>query len=150
MTRLEQLAVTQSDITSLSGVESLEDLRYLDVAYVPKLHSLAALSKCSVGIRELDITNARNVRSYKPIASLEKLRRLRLSYSASMKNLNWTAGMSDLDFFSFVDTNVENGDLSPLLKLPKLRYVGSMNKRHYSHNCDDLNEILNHRDEAST
>lgn len=147
VTRLEQLEITQSDLTSLAGVEALEDLRYLEVAYVPKLESLAALSKCGAGIRELDITNARNIRNYKPIASIEKLRRLRISYSAPMKNLKWTAGMNDLDFFSFVDTNVENGDLSPLLKLPKLRYVGSMNKRHHSHNCDDLNEILNQRDE---
>lgn len=149
VTRLEQLAVTQSDLTSLAGVEALEDLRYLDVAYVPKLESLTALSKCGVGIRELDITNARNVRNYKPIASLQKLRNLRISYSAPMKNLKWTAGLNNLDSFSFVDTNVEDGDLSPLLKLPKLRYVGSMNKKHYSHNCDDLNEVLNQRDERS-
>jgi hypothetical protein len=47
--------------------------------------------------------------------------------------------------FTFVETNVVDGDLSMLLELPELRYVGSVNKKHYNHNVDKLNEQLQAR-----
>jgi hypothetical protein len=57
--------------------------------------------------------------------------------------------MRRLDFFSFVDTNVLDGDLSPLLDLPKLRYVGTMDKRNYSHKMAEFNELLAQRDRST-
>ncbi len=63
-----------------------------------------------------------------------------------MPNLKWTEGMSYLDFFSFVETNVVDGDLSPLLQLPSLRYVGTMDKKHHNYyKCDAINALLNQR-----
>ena len=50
--------------------------------------------------------------------------------------------MANLDFFSFVETPVADGDLCPLLELPRLEYVGTMDKRHYSHKCDEINTLL--------
>lgn len=140
--RLEVLAITQTNIGSLIGLDALEDLRYLDVAYAPNLKSLKALASGGPAIRELSFDNAKNIESYTPIASISHLRRLKLSRCPPMQNLKWTAGLDQLDFFSFVETNVVDGDLSPLLKLPKLRYVGTMGKRHYSHKMHALNELL--------
>jgi hypothetical protein len=62
-----------------------------------------------------------------------------------MPNLRWTQGLNELDNFSFVETNVEDGNLSPLLELPKLRYVGTMDKKHYSHKFAALNALLEER-----
>ena len=45
-------------------------------------------------------------------------------------------------------TNVADNDLSPLLQLPKLRYVGTMDKRSYNYKCDALNKLLAQRDSA--
>lgn len=143
--RLELLEMRQTKITSLVGLESLEDLRYLDVAYAPKLQSLAALAKGGAGIRELSFSNTPKIESYRPIALIPRLRRLKLSTSAPMPDLKWTAGMKHLDFFSFVETLVKDGDLSPLLGLPKLEYVGTMDKRTYNYKCDALNQILQER-----
>jgi hypothetical protein len=144
-TRLEWLALTQTDITSLAGLESLEDLRYFETAYASKLESLDVFAKGGVRLRELSISKARKISSYEPIASLQRLRRLRLSDCAPMANLKWTHGLDYLDFFSFVETNVEDGDLSPLLLLPKLRYVGTMDKKHYNYKCDAFNRLLGQR-----
>ena len=140
--RLEWLAITQTNIASLAGVEMLEDLRYLEVAYAPKLELLDALAFAEIGIRELSLGKAKKISSYRPIASISQLRRLKLSDCASMANLKWVAGMNRLDFFSFVETNVVDGDLTPLLSLPKLQYVGTMDKKHYNYKCNRLNEVL--------
>ena len=43
-TRLERLSLTQTSIASLDGLESLEDLRYLELAYALQLESLKALA----------------------------------------------------------------------------------------------------------
>jgi hypothetical protein len=143
--RLEWLALTQTGIASLAGVETLEDLRYFDVAYAPKLATLESLRLDRVEIRELSLGKAKKVASYEPLASLRWLRRLRISSCAPMTDLRWTKGMNRLDFFSFVETDVEDGDLAPLLELPKLQYVGAMNKRNFNPSPDAINEILRRR-----
>lgn len=140
--RLEDLEIVQSTITSLDGVETLEDLRILDFAYTPKLRSLAALKKCEDGLRTLSFERSKNLQSYRPLASLTRLKDLRLSSCMDMPNLKWTRGMDALEFFSFVETNVVDGDLSPLLKLPRLLYVGTVDKRHYNYKMHEFNELL--------
>lgn len=149
ITRLEWLELTQTSITSLAGLKTLEDLRYFTVAYAPRLESLEGLGRGGPEIRELHLAKAKAIRSYRPIASISHLRRLMISACASMPNLKWLAGLNQLDFFSFVETNVEDGDLSPLLELPELRYVGTLDKKHYNYGCDLLNEILNQRSSTS-
>lgn len=150
VTRLESLDIVKTDISSLSGVKTLEDLRYLEIAYAPKLTSLDSLSVGDCGIREISFESVKKVSSYKPIASLPYLRRLKLFSCAPMPDLKWTKGMNRLDSFSFVETNVENGDLSPLLDLPRLRYVGTMDKKHYNYKFAKLNELLDERARANT
>jgi len=149
ITRLERLAIAQTSIKSLDGLEMLEDLRWLEIANAPKLETLKALSMHDSDIRELSFENAKKIESYAPIASIPKLRRLMLTGCAPMQNLKWTAGMIRLDMFSFVDTNVVGGDLSPLLDLPKLRYAGTLDKRHYNYKGAALNEILEARERGN-
>jgi hypothetical protein len=149
-TRLEWLALTQTNIMSLTGLETLEDLRYLDLAYAPALESLDVFRPGRLQLRELSIEKAKKIASYEPIAALPWLRRLKLSWCAPMPDLKWTKGMDLLDNFSFVETNVEDGDLSPLLELPKLRYVGTMDKKHYNYKFNAINEILSQRADADS
>ena len=140
--RLEELEINQTQIDSLAGMERLEDLRYLTVSRASRLESLDALAACA-GLRELSMSGAKRIRSYLPLARLPRLRQLKLTGCTPMESLAWTAGMEHLDFFSFVDTDVRDGDLTPLLQLPRLRYAGSMNRRHYTPRIDALNAELN-------
>jgi hypothetical protein len=113
---------------------------------VPTPHTrYASLRDGHPEIRELKLSKAKGIRSYLPIASISHLRRLQLATCASMPDLNWTKGLNELDFFAFVDTNVASNDLSPLLDLPKLQYVGTMNKRSYNYTSDALNKLLSRR-----
>lgn len=146
--RLEELSIVQTPITSLAGLETLEDLRYLDIAYAAKLESLDVLASGQSGLREISLSHAKKIPSYRPLAAVSHLRRLKLSCCAPMSDLKWTAGMNELDMFTFVETNVEDGNLTPLLSLPKLRDVGTMDKRHYNYKCNALNELLKQKASA--
>lgn len=139
---LVNLTLTRTTIQSLAGVEGLEDLRRLDIAYAPRLSALSALQLSSCGIRELGVSNAKSIEDYAPIASLAFLRRLSLTACAPMSSLDWVSPLERLSFLSFVDTNVDSGDLAPLLSLKSLRYVGTLDKRHYSHKSEDINTLL--------
>lgn len=44
--------------------------------------------------------------------------------------------------FRFVDTNVLDGDLSPILDHPTIRSVGFLNKRHYNFKDDKMDALL--------
>ena len=141
-TRLERLWLVRPGIDSIEGVECLEDLRYLNLAYAPKIKSLTSLAAPTVDLRELRLQNMKGISDYSPLASIRRLRRLIISKCAPMENLSWTKGMDYLDSIAFVETKVLNGDLSPLLSLPLLRYVGAGNKKHYSHTDEELNALL--------
>jgi hypothetical protein len=143
--RLESLYIGRSTITSLDGIETLEDLRTLDIAYMSKLESLDAFRKCESGLRILGIERARNIQSYLPIAALTRLKDLRLFGCPPMQDLKWTKGMNWLEHFSFVETNVIDGDLEPLLELERLSYIGTEDKRHYNHKMHDFIEMLANR-----
>jgi hypothetical protein len=146
--RLERFFAAQTNIETLDGVETLDDLRHLTVAHASKLESLTALAERDCGIRELHFDKVKKIASYEPIGAIKMLRWLELSACAPMKNLKWTAGLNHLDFFSFVDTNVLDGDLSPLVRLPKLRKIGTFDKKHYQQKSDEIEAILERRSQS--
>jgi hypothetical protein len=144
--RLERLSIVRSTITSLDGIETLEDLRVLNVAYMSKLELLDAFRKCEdTGLRSLSIERAKNIKSYAPIASLTRLKELKLFGCPAMPDVKWTKGLNWLEHFSFVETNMIDGDLNPLLKLERLSYIGTEDKRHYNHKMHDFIELLANR-----
>ncbi len=142
---LVNLSLTKTNIHSLTGLEGLEDLRTLAVAYAPKLAALDSLATSAPGLRQLHFGHAKAIESYAPMSGLRLLRKLQLSACAPMPDLGWIAALERLSFLSFVDTNVVSGDLSPLLSLGRLRYVGTFKKRHYSHSPEELNAVLQGR-----
>lgn len=143
--RLEWLELTQTNVQTLAGIETLADLRYCSIAYAPQLRSLAASASGDLQLRDLELSKAKKIESYEPLAALRWLRRLKISSCAPLPNLQWTRGLNLLDSFSFVDTNVDDGDLTPLQDLPELRYVGSFSKKNYNLNVDKLNEQFQQR-----
>ncbi len=146
LTGLVNLSLTKTNIHSLAGVDALEDLRTLGVAFAPKLARLDSLAASSLGLRQLSFDNARAIATYSPISGLRFLRKLQLSACAPTPDLEWLAPLERLSFLSFVDTNVVSGDMGPLLALKSLRFVGTLDKRHYSHRPDELAALLQSRE----
>jgi hypothetical protein len=143
--RLEQLSLIKTTVESLQGIETLTDLRQCEISYAAQLQSLSALETEELQLRDFSISKAKAIVEYRPIAACRWLRNLWLSSCAPLSDLSWLLPLQRLEFISIVETDLASGDLTPLLKLPELRYVGSMDKKHYKPRIDDFNEQLNAR-----
>lgn len=96
-------------------------------------------------MRDLCLFNAKKIVDYRPIARCRWLRTLKLTSCVPLADLKWLEPLQRLESFSFVETPVADNDLRPLLKLPALRYAGSMDKKNYTPRIDDLNRQLEAR-----
>lgn len=138
--RLENLDIICSNIESLKGIETLKDLKNLMIAYAPKLKNISDITKTN--LREIEFANVKKIEDYRFLSNLEYLRKIILDNCADIEDINWISYLNNLDFFTFMKTNIVDGDLDSLLHLPNLRYVGSFNKKHYNLKIEEINKQL--------
>lgn len=125
---LRYLELVRGNLVSLDGIERYRRLEHLSLAYVSSLSCLGAMDQLPLQILEME--NCRKAVSVESISRCASLRKLRLSGCGSIKSAKFVDALGSLEFFSFVGTDVIDGDLSPLLRLG---YVGFIDRRHYSH-----------------
>ena len=112
LTNLSRLSLQVChSLENLDGIEALQNLRQLHLSEVHKITSLECLRPLK-NLEALIISDARDIKSVAPLEELKNLRAV------------WIAGTR---------TNIVDGDLTPLTKLPKLGMLVLGNKRHYSH-----------------
>ncbi len=99
------------NLENLDGIEALQNLQLLNLSEVHKITSLECLTPLK-NLEALVISDARDIKSVGPLEELTNLKAV------------WIAGTK---------TNIVDGDLTPLTKLPKLGMLVVGNKRHYSH-----------------
>ena len=139
LSSLKSLKITQSNLSSLSGLEGLGHLEEFEAYYFSKLENLAAIGVVNKSLKSLILENCKKIRDYEDaLSSLENLQKLILGDCGPLNNLKFINRLKKLNFFSFVGTNITDGDLSLLLKA-KIEYVGFDDKRHYSHKMKDVN-----------
>ena len=70
---------------------------------------------------------------------------MRINSRREIENLDFLKEFPELIEFRFVDTKIKSGDLSPILKHPKIRSVGFLNKRHYNFKDKELKTLLSEK-----
>ena len=138
LNNLESLQITQSSIESFSGLERLTCLNRFEGYYLSKLTSLDGLENLK-SLKTLVIENCKKIKNYEStLGKLFELEKLILSNCGELDSIEFVKRIPNLKFFSFVGTNVKNGDLLAL-KEKKMDFVGFDNKRHYSHKMKEIN-----------
>jgi hypothetical protein len=133
LTRLESLTILGAPTSSLEGLSPLVELRSLRLGDLRKLPSLRGIENL-VRLEKLEISTCRKIRAIGEISSLAKLRELYLDNMGGLQSLKPLAQLSHLHRITFAEsTNILDGDLSPLLGLPRLELISFQNRRHYSH-----------------
>jgi hypothetical protein len=117
-------------------------LRRLEAHYCTKLESARGLAADCPGLRHLHLNTCRKFRDLTSLLKLKHLEVLCLNACGDLPDLEFLAGFPKLRDFRFVDTNVLDGDLSPLLSHPKLESVGTLDKRHYTHKAAEIEAAL--------
>jgi len=140
---LHGLEIIQSPLVSVEGVQKYSHLKRLELAYLPKLVHLQPFESCSLRELEiLEISKCPSLAEYDALGSLTSLNILRLFSCNDIPNLGFLNTLSELKDFRFLETNVTDGDLSPILSLKLLEGVGFTNKRHFSHKARELRNLL--------
>lgn len=117
--RIESFAITAS--TALEKVEPLSILKCL------KYLAIAGHSK-------LDIRFVKDCRA---------LRKLWINGMGKIPSLDFLASCKNLEYLQMLfSTNVQDGNLDILLKLPRLKAARFEDRAHYSHSVTKLNELI--------
>ena len=135
---LESLALMNSSANDLRGLGALRNLRKLRLAGMTRLRSLAGLEGANT-LEELMIEKCRGLRSIAEIGQLRALRHFGLIDCGRIESLKPLVSLGNLESVLFYEsTNIEDGDLSPLLDKRRLVRVSFMNRPHYSHRREDF------------
>jgi hypothetical protein len=110
----------------------------LELAYLSKLESFEDVVQLP-NLEVLDVQRCKKLKGHELVTSLKRLRILRLNDCGEMANVAFVSGMPALEEFRFVNTNVIDGNLQPLARLKR---VGFLAKKHYSHTPEQLDAVL--------
>lgn len=142
MTELKRLQLKSRNIQSLAGVECLKNLEFLDLAYCTKLETLAGVEKC-LELQMVELDNCKKIKDVAVLGELPGLKHFVLANCKNIRSLQPLSKCSFLESLIFVgDTNVEDGELGPLLEMPRLKNMRFMDRRHYTHKMQDVLSML--------
>jgi len=111
---LRRLSVVAcNSLQSVQGIEFLKDLLVLSIEQAKVLSDVSTLAHCFT-LRTLVLKECPNIKTLEPIRGLPNLE---------------TVGLMQT-------TNVKDGNLEPLLSLPKLQNATFIDRPHYSHRSD--------------
>jgi len=132
---LERLHLTQCRIESLQGIEYINTLNSLEIAYLRTLKSLKGLGDLYNSLKFLKIEVCKNIQDFSTIQTLSNLEMLILTKCGELPSINFIRKLENLESFSFLGTNVLDGDISPCTRLKQVYFT---NKKHYSHKEKDF------------
>jgi hypothetical protein len=149
ITSAEYLEVNFSNITSFLEIAKLGKIKRLELSWCLKLKSDIGLSGIGDHLEWLHVNTSRKFSPKKDLFELRDLKVLCLNGCAPLENLRFLERMPNLLDFRFVDTNVLDGDLTPLMNHPSLVNAGFLDKRHYNLKSADVQIHLRERNEKA-
>lgn len=134
--QLEELSLIQSRKLILTGIDRFSLLKKIGIYYLAGLKDISALSALGGGILEwLEFGNCPKITNHDEVRVIRSLKRLAFNHCGEIPSLTFLNELTALESFSFVGTNIIDGDLTPCLRL---KFAGFLNKRHYSHRSEEF------------
>jgi Leucine-rich repeat (LRR) protein len=139
MRQMVRLRVGDSrTLSTLDGITDLTRLRTIGLYGLPRLHNLELLPALAGSLEVVDLNQCRYLSTVDPLAELKQLKRLVLVDCGRVPSVRAVADCRTLrQFFFYGDTNVVDGDLEFLRRMP-LSDVAFKNRRHYSVRREEL------------
>lgn len=135
--QLQQLDLTQGTITSLNGISRFSGLSDLGLHYLSKLEHLGELDLPK--LKKFRAENCKRLADHQQLETCINLEDLKIHHCGSMQSVQFIKNLKKLKTFRFIDTEVIDGDLSPLLDLEDVYFT---EKKHYSHKTKNFNQMM--------
>ena len=145
LVNLRSLAVLNAPIENIHGLCTLTKLLSLRLGNLKRLRSLAGLESLEL-LNELNVDTCPKIESIGEVAQVGQLAKLNLSNCGRIASLKPLRALKRLEMVTFYEsTDIVDGDLSPLLELPRLVRVSFRNRRHYSHRREEFGALYGPR-----
>lgn len=131
--KVRKLTIGNSTIGELNWATSLPVLEKLELIKCRKINDFKPLASCKK-LKWLAINGCKGLSTIDFVAELENLEIFVFSDCGEISSIAPLTSMSSLKAVSFSGTTtIEDGDLFPLLSLPKLAMLSFSPRKHYSH-----------------
>jgi hypothetical protein len=130
--------LTWANIKNFQCLEKFKSIKRLETHYCVKLETDKGLSKFNDTLEFLHINQSKKFIFSDELLQLKRLKVLCLNACAPIESLEFLKHFPKLIDFRFVNTNILDGNLNPLLDHPTLRTVGFLDKKHYNFKSDKL------------
>ncbi|WP_228520558.1 hypothetical protein [Flavobacterium sp. CSZ] len=139
------LELNCANIKNFTGLEKFNNLKRLELHYCVKLQEDRGLNQIRNSLEFLHINQSKKLKFTDELLKLKKLKVLCLNACAPIENLNFLNSFPNLIDFRFVNTNILDGNLKPILEHPTLRTVGFLNKKHYNYKSEKIKQELENK-----
>ena len=143
--KLKYLELNWANIKNFDGIEKFKNLKRLELHYCVKLENDFGLSKLKESLEFLHINTSKKFIFTNELLELKKLKVLCLNACGPIENLEFLKNFPNLIDFRFVDTNILDGNLKPILEHQNIKNVGFLNKKHYNYKDDKLKTELGNK-----
>lgn len=142
---LKDLDLLRSCIKTLSGIEKYPNLEKLVITLGKYLTTIGDLTHCPF-LKVLELEGCKNIDDLQEtLSKCHRLERLVLMKVSDLENIRFIEHLPNLKWLNLMDTNVIDGDMSPLLNHPSLEYVVFTSKKHFSHTEAQIRALLQAR-----
>ena len=135
LTNLRELIIVRSTLKSLIGINNFSKIESIRLSNLIKLTDISSLSGCKA--ISIYIENAKQISSYLPLAECKNLTHLCIHGSAPIPSLDFINALPNLLSFRFINTEIMDGNLHPLLRLGDVDFI---QKSKYSHRLRDFKQ----------
>lgn len=137
MNNLTSLELVQSKIRTLDGIEKMKNLKCLTLFYSSKLVSIEKISILK-NLEYLEIRDCKKIENYECLKLLKNLKRLSIYDCSTLKDLLFINQLKNLEFIGLINTNVNDGNIEPLIKIKSHGYTNKRNFNYYQLNGKDI------------
>jgi hypothetical protein len=131
---IEYMQINHTNIQSLEYIDLFNKMNHFELNYGTNILSIKYIDLLKNSLEELYIDHTKKIDNFDRISLLKNLKLLVLSDCGRIDNVKFVDSMPNLEDFRIVNTDINDGDLSPLLKLKIVRIYPF--KKNYSHRSE--------------
>ncbi len=136
--KLRQLRLTSKKLQKLAGISRLKGLEFLDLFACPQLSDLAEIAAVS-SLGRIELDGCKRLVDIAPLCELRALTHLTLDNCGAIASLSPLRNCNALESLSFLGTtDIQDGDLSVLEGLPRLKELRFKRRAHYDRTREQI------------